>query len=238
MVDLDGVDLVIFDKDGTLIEFHAMWSGWARDLATGLEAATGLALRGDLYAMLGYDDATGRAVGGGRLAATPMARLRELTGTLLSDHGCTADEVAAALEAAWHAPDPVALVHPVTDLPRLLGTIRESGRRIAVATTDDRDPTVRTLEVLGVTALIDMVVCADDGIAPKPAPDMVLRICEALGIAPARTAVVGDSVPDLMMGTAAGVARRYGVLTGVATRAELATVADAVLESVEDLLEA
>ena len=69
MVDLDGVDLVIFDKDGTLIEFHAMWSGWARDLATGLEAATGLALRGDLYAMLGYDDATGRAVGGGRLAA-------------------------------------------------------------------------------------------------------------------------------------------------------------------------
>ena len=30
---LAGIDLVVFDKDGTLIEFHAMWSGWAADLA-------------------------------------------------------------------------------------------------------------------------------------------------------------------------------------------------------------
>ena len=56
---LDGIDLVVFDKDGTLIDFHAMWSGWARDLAAGLEAATGRDLRVPLYRNLGYDDATG-----------------------------------------------------------------------------------------------------------------------------------------------------------------------------------
>ena len=33
--------------------------------------------------MLGYDPVAGRAVAGGRLAATPMARLRDLTGDLL-----------------------------------------------------------------------------------------------------------------------------------------------------------
>ena len=31
-VDLTGIDVVIFDKDGTLIDFHAMWGGWARGL--------------------------------------------------------------------------------------------------------------------------------------------------------------------------------------------------------------
>ena len=33
----DGIELVIFDKDGTLIDFHAMWGGWAETLAERLE---------------------------------------------------------------------------------------------------------------------------------------------------------------------------------------------------------
>ncbi len=32
-VRLDGIDLVVFDKDGTLIDFGPMWSGWAETLA-------------------------------------------------------------------------------------------------------------------------------------------------------------------------------------------------------------
>src|SRR4029079_5870455 len=34
-VRLDGIDLVVFDKDGTIIEFGSMWSGWGRALAAG-----------------------------------------------------------------------------------------------------------------------------------------------------------------------------------------------------------
>jgi len=37
-VPLEGIDLVIFDKDGTLIEFGRMWSGWAVSLADGCPA--------------------------------------------------------------------------------------------------------------------------------------------------------------------------------------------------------
>jgi len=39
-VRLDGIDLVVFDKDGTIIEFGSMWSGWAVALVEGLVAAT------------------------------------------------------------------------------------------------------------------------------------------------------------------------------------------------------
>ena len=58
-VPLDGIDLVIFDKDGTLIEFDSMWSGWAVALADGLAVATGRSVDGPLFAMLGYDPASG-----------------------------------------------------------------------------------------------------------------------------------------------------------------------------------
>ena len=57
-VRLDGIDLVVFDKDGTIIEFGAMWSGWAVALADGLATATGRPIADPLYAMLGYDPAT------------------------------------------------------------------------------------------------------------------------------------------------------------------------------------
>jgi phosphoglycolate phosphatase len=104
-----------------------------------------------------------------------------------------------------------------------------------VATTDDRDPTERTLAALGIADRIDATVCADDGIAVKPAPDMILHLCATLGVAPARTAVVGDTAADLQMGRAAGAGLIVAVLTGVGGRGDLAPLADVVIASIEEL---
>ena len=235
-VRLDGIDLVVFDKDGTIIEFGPMWSGWAVALADGLRAATGRSVEVPLFEMLGYDAATGAVLPGGGLAATPMARLRERTGEVLVEEGLSQAEAEVALAAAWHAPDPVALARPLTDLAALFGRLRAAGRRIAIATSDDRDPTEQTLAAFTLTGAVDALVCADDGIPVKPAPDMVLRLCAELGIEPGRTAVVGDSAADLRMGRAAGVGLVVGVLTGVGARSDLEPQADAVIGSVEGLL--
>ncbi len=234
-VRLDGIDLVVFDKDGTIIEFGAMWSGWATDLAATLTATTGRSVAEPLYAMLGFDPDTGVIASGGGLAATPMARLRDRTRDVLLASGVAEGDAERALEAAWHPPDPVALARPLTDLGTLFGRLRAAGCRIAVATTDDRDPTERTLVGLRVADLIDAIVCADDGIAVKPAPDMVLHLCAMLGVAPGRAAVVGDTAADLRMARAAGAGLAIGVLTGVGGRAHLEPLADAVIASVREL---
>lgn len=233
---LDGIDLVIFDKDGTLIGFGTMWSDWALDLGARLSEAVGRDIRGPLDTMLGFDPVTGAVSPHGGLAATPMARLREMTLSVLVADGVDGLLAARALDEAWHAPDPVATVEPLADLPELLGTIRASGRQVAIATSDDREPTERTLATLGLTASVDALVCADDGVPVKPAPDMVLRLCESCAVAPARTLVVGDSPADLRMGRAAGAGLVVGVLTGVGARDDLAPLADRVIESVERLL--
>ena len=69
----------------------------------------------------------------------------------------------------------------------------------------------------------------------KPAADMIVHLCEALGVEPARTAIVGDSTADLLMGRAAGAGLVVGVLTGVGRLEDLAPHADAVIDSVADL---
>jgi phosphoglycolate phosphatase-like HAD superfamily hydrolase len=236
-VPLDGIDLVIFDKDGTLIEFHAMWSGWAITLADDLRLATGQAIQGALFGMLGYDPATASVRPHGGLAATPMARLRDEARGVLVATGLTPDAADRALAIAWHAPDPVGLASPLADLGALFARLHRDGRKVAVATSDDRDPTVRTLAALGIAGAIDAVVCADDGVAIKPAPDMVRRLCAATGVRVDRAAVVGDSPTDLRMGRAAGADLTIGVLTGVGSRADLAPLADVVIDSVGALID-
>jgi phosphoglycolate phosphatase len=232
---LDGIELLIFDKDGTLIEFHLMWGGWVDSLAGRLERATGLPLRDGLFPLLGVDQRTGNVQAHGLLAATPMRQIREVVEAFVSDAGAGPATATGAVASAWHAPDPVALAQPVTELHGLLARLRRRVPTFAVATSDDRDPTERTLAALGIADEMALLVCADDGIGSKPAPDAVLHLCAELGTRPARTAVVGDSPADLRMARAAGAGRVIGVLTGVGDWPTLAPLADVVLSSIAEL---
>ena len=224
--------LIVFDKDGTLIEFHAMWGGWAVELAGDLEAATHRSIRQPLFEAFGVDWRTARILPHGALAATPMAVLRTVAVDIVARAGCPDDAAEAAVQAAWHPPDPVALAEPLTDLVALFGALRAAGTLVAVATTDDREPTERTLAALGLVSLVDGTVCADDGIAVKPAPDMIVALCERLDVTAGEVALVGDSPADLRMGRAAGVRTTIGVLSGTGTTIELDPLADLLLPSV------
>ncbi|MEK7327399.1 MAG: HAD family hydrolase [Chloroflexota bacterium] len=227
--------LVIFDKDGTLIDFHAMWGGWVAEVGRQLETATGLSVRERLFEIMKFDPVSGK-VSDGPLAGTTMENIRRLTVQTLHDSGLAADSVESAMRAAWHLPDPVALARPLTHLPTLFNQLHQLGAKVAVATIDDREPTQATLAGLGVDSLVDALVCADDGLPLKPAPDMILTLCKGLGVTPAQTAMVGDSTQDLEMARAAGVGLAVGVSSGVTPAETLRPLADVVLPSIANLV--
>jgi phosphoglycolate phosphatase-like HAD superfamily hydrolase len=235
---LDGIELIIFDKDGTLIEFHQMWGGWVEELARRLEAETGLPLRDGLYPLLGVERTSGLVLAHGLMAATPMRRIREVVEAFVSDAGAGPVAAASAVASVWRAPDPVALAQPVADLRALLGRLRRRVATFAVATSDDRDPTERTLAALGIADQFAALSCADDGRPTKPAADPVLHLCATVGVAPNRSAVIGDAPADLRMARAAGAGRVIGVLSGVGDEAILSPLADVVLHSIADLVPA
>jgi len=230
----DGIDLVVFDKDGTLIDFDRMWSGWSAALVHRLAEATHPSLVGPLSRALGLDTAD-RIVPGSALAATPMGHLRALAVETLIGAGLTPASAEVAVAASWDPPDPVALAHPLADLRALFGGLQARGIRVAVATADDRAPTKATLAGLGIDGLVDGITCADDGLPVKPAPDGILHLCAMLGIEPSRTAIVGDSASDVAMGRAAGAGLVLGVLSGVGDTAELERYADEILPSIAEL---
>ena len=211
-----------------------MWGGWARELGTRLEASARRPVSPDVFAAIGFDPTTGRVAAGGPLASSTMAGIQDVVATVLRRWCPSVAAARRATEAAWYVPDPVSLAAPLADLPALFDEIRTGGRRIAVVTTDDRDPTDATLRALGVRARVEAMVCGDDGFAMKPAPDPVFAVCQALGTEPPRVAVVGDSPADVAMARAAGAGLVVGVRSGVGTAADLAA-ADVLLGSVAEL---
>jgi len=238
-IDLAGIDLVVFDKDGTLIDFDVMWGGWAESLADRLEVSLGHPIRADLHHRIGYDTKLRRTQPGSPLAATPMADLRLLAAdVVVTATGRSPAAAAAAVTDVWRPPDPVLLAHPLADLAALFGSLRDSGRRVAVVTSDDRAPTEATLRALGVDGFVEMLVCADDGLPSKPAPETILEACRVLDVDAARTAMIGDSIADMTMATAAAVGLRVAVLSGIGRRSELEPLADVVLDSIAKLLPA
>lgn len=232
---LDGIDLVVFDKDGTLISFEAMWGGWARDLGTRLEIATRRPVAGDIFTTIGFDPVANRVHPNGPLAIATMAAIQELVGAILRRWCPNVGAARRILAEVWFEPDPVALAVPLVDLEALLGGLRATGRRIGVATTDDRGPTEATIAALGLDDLVDASLCGDDDGPTKPEPAALIALAARLGVAVEQTAMVGDTPADLRMARGAG-ARSVAVTNGVAPAADLAPLADVVLNSVAELL--
>jgi phosphoglycolate phosphatase-like HAD superfamily hydrolase len=232
---LNAIDLVVFDKDGTLISFEAMWVGWARDLGIRLELATRRPVAGDIYTTIGFDPVANRIQPGAPLAVGTMAEIEQLIGAVLRRWCPSVSAARRILADAWFEPDPVALAVPLADLVGILGTLRASGRRIAVATTDDRRPTEATMAALGIAGLVDDLVCGDDRGPTKPDPDALVGIAERVGLSIERTAMIGDAPADLQMARAAG-ARPIGVTSGVGSAADLAVATDIVLGSIAELV--
>ena len=229
------IQAIVFDKDGTLIDFNAMWGDWITELARHLEAAAYISIAPQLFQAVGFDPVTGAVAPTGPLAIATMAEIRALADEVLRAAGLSPASAAAAIQAGWYIPDPVALARPLADLPALFGGLRARGICIAVATTDDRAPTLATLAALGVAPLVDALACGDDGRPIKPAPDAILALCHDLGITPAQAAMVGDTTADLRMGRAADVGLVVGVLSGVGSAELLTPLADVLLPSVAGL---
>ena len=93
-----------------------------------------------------------------------------------------------------------------------LNTLQQQGYWLAVATGKGRTCLNQAIAQTGTQHYWLATRCASE-CPPKPAPDMVLEICDELGILPTETLVVGDTVFDLEMASHAGC-RAVAVCTG------------------------
>ncbi|HEU5303065.1 MAG TPA: HAD-IA family hydrolase [Gemmatimonadales bacterium] len=96
----------------------------------------------------------------------------------------------------------------VTVFPGVVDAVREikaAGVATGLVTSKNRQGALRGLRLVGLEALMDVLVCADEVANPKPHPEPVEKGIALLGADAATTVYVGDSVHDMHSGRAAGV---------------------------------
>ena len=233
--------LVVFDKDGTLIDFNRAWWGRLERGVSGIIAHTKGTpeLEGALFLTLGADRRQRLIRPETPYAVTSNAKICTVAATVLHQAGIGWPEAEAIVDATLRpallaAPAPGELL-ALADLPALFGSYRAAGISVAVATSDDRAGTEATLDQLGVSSLVSRLLCADDAGPRKPDPAAMIALAAAAGVAIGETAIVSDSASDLEMGHKAGVGLKIAVLSGTGRRKDFEGLADAVVDSVGDI---
>lgn len=222
---------VLFDKDGTLVDFNKTWFAIGDALA--LEAAGGDRDKADaLMAAAGYDRAAKRFRADSVFAAGTNADIvalwyRDAAPPLRQELTLRFDQV-TAVEGALKA---VAL----PGVAKAAALLHRGGYKLGVATNDSTGGAEQTVLMLGIAQLFDAVYGYDSVPRPKPAPDTIHAFCDLTGLDPSEIAMVGDNRHDLEMGRAAGAGAVIGVLSGTGTRETLAPMADAVLGSMVEV---
>ncbi|GFN75203.1 choline dehydrogenase [Plakobranchus ocellatus] len=244
--------LVIFDKDGTLICFHTMWSSWAVKVTENIAASVGLDIEHKLYERLGVCAKTKR-VFPGLLAEMTTPIIQEELVKLLVSEGVPHEKAVLAVTKSWLEGDEssgsggtavgggggggkvVQSIHP--DLRTLFRILKAHDIKIAICTADNRRSSLNTLRNLGLHSYVDMVVCGDDPhTQPKPSPHNAWKICGALGVDTQEAVMVGDTKTDMRMGHSAKLGWVVGVLSGVGDTGELMPEATHIIDNVKDLL--
>lgn len=77
--------------------------------------------------------------------------------------------------------------------------------RIAVVSGGDQPAIEKTLQILGIRHLVEVLVCAGDTLLGKPAPDPFLKAAELLGVDPKKCLVFEDGIPGVDAAVAAGM---------------------------------
>lgn len=200
---------VLWDMDGTLVdsaEHH--YQAWRATMAE-----------------------LGRPLARDEFAATFGQRNDAVLRRYIGPH-VTADEIertGTAKEERYRALIAAAGITPLPGVREWLTRLQAAGWRQAIASSGPRRNSEAILAALGVAAMFDLIVSAEDVRHGKPDPEVFLTAAERLAVAPARCVVVEDAPMGIEAGRRAGMAT-LGVLN---THPQLA--ADRVVASLTEL---
>jgi len=175
------VAAVVFDCDGTLMDTHPC-------------------VRHAVSAMFARRDRSCDPIVHTRLTSRALPAQAAILAELL-------DAPATELQTELEAEVTTAVARLARPIPGALDLVRRTALHMptAIASNSSRSLLDTTLSLAGLADTVSLTVAADEVAAPKPAPDLYLAACDALGVRPEHALAVEDSPTGVRSAQAAGV---------------------------------
>ncbi len=179
-----GIDTLIFDMDGTLIDSMWMW----KDIDVEYLGRFGYS----------YQEGLQEAIEGLSFSETAV---------YMKERFNIPDSIDKMM-ADWNEMARYRYLNEVTLKPgamTFLKKAKEAGYRTGIGTSNSRELAIGVCEALGIDSLIDCILTGSDVVHGKPEPDIFLGVAERVGASPENCMVFEDIIPGITAARRAGM---------------------------------
>jgi len=222
-------EIMLFDKDGTIIDIHHYWSSMIRIRSTMIidhwfsVHVDREVIKSELINEMGVNLQSGRIKAEGPVGIEPRPFIVNVAANVVRNHGTNVEN--EEMENIFSMVDQITAedIQPLLKLlpgaRSLLQRLSEQGIVSMIVSTDITQRARKAMEVLQLDHYFADIIGADQVLHTKPSADLALLALERSGYTAQGAVVVGDHPVDIKMGSAAEVSLKVGVLTGLSDAA-------------------
>ncbi len=227
---------ILFDKDGTLLEFNRTWRPIANQVIDEVASFYNFKDKRALGESIGLFEQTIDPNGSLSAGTNKDVALDMLAVLKANNIDCKEDEHIKWSTQVFNHVAASLPFYPIDGVVETIKKLKNLGYYIGLSTADSVENAKLFLLKTGLDVYFDYIG-ADDGIInPKPAPDYMKNFCKEYTLTPSEVVVVGDTMADMNFGINSGAGLIVGVLSGTGTRALLSDSANIIINSVKDLI--
>lgn len=242
---LNDVELIIFDKDGTLIDIHHYWGLMIKTRSELIiksffpNSSKKKEIDSILVGSMGLDTKTNKLKKEGPIGIKPRKYIVQVVTEVINKYD--ANKNSEDVERLFKIVDKqteIDIKPFLKILPGVQSFLEECQKnhiQLAIATVDISDRVKVALKELNLYNYFHYIIGSDLVTNSKPAPDTVNNIMDECKIPIGKTAVVGDHLVDIQMGINAGVPCNIGVATGLCSISELKALPCFAIENFSQL---
>jgi HAD superfamily hydrolase (TIGR01549 family) len=222
----NNIELILFDKDGTLIDIHHYWVSMIKIRAKFLVKKyfnnTNDKVKNKLIDLMGVDINNNKMKPEGPVGIKERAFIVSIVTCFLIENKVDVSE--SEIENLFKEVDEstetdiLSLLKVLPNVRELLQNLKDCHIKMAIVSTDITHRAITSMKALKLDDFFDIIVGGDAVEKSKPSADLALYVMNKLNISANRTLVIGDHPVDMHMAKSAKIFANIGVLTGISTQ--------------------